>query len=88
MGGPKRLKKEQPIEKVVGKRDPMSFSFDLLPKTQIPAPYCPFEFSLFEFITFPFAKFQEAAVVNYPCNYEFTRIGEYKYFWTSKFPHG
>lgn len=40
----------------------------------------PYRSERFEFITFPFAKFQEAAVVNYPCNYEFTRIGEYKYF--------
>ncbi|MBR5625980.1 MAG: UDP-galactopyranose mutase [Alphaproteobacteria bacterium] len=40
----------------------------------------PYRSERFEFITFPFSKFQDAAVVNYPCNYEFTRIGEYKYF--------
>jgi UDP-galactopyranose mutase len=33
-----------------------------------------------DFIEFPFPKFQDAAVVNYPCNYDFTRIGEYKWF--------
>lgn len=30
MSGPRRLKKEQPVEKVVGKSDSISFSFDLL----------------------------------------------------------
>ena len=40
----------------------------------------PYRSERFEFITYPFARFQDAAVVNYPCNYDFTRIGEYKYF--------
>lgn len=40
----------------------------------------PYRSERFEFITYPFSKFQDAAVVNYPCNYDFTRIGEYKYF--------
>lgn len=40
----------------------------------------PYRSERFDFITFPFARFQETAVVNYPCNYEFTRIGEYKHF--------
>lgn len=40
----------------------------------------PYRSERFDFITFPFAKFQDAAVINYPCNYDFTRIGEYKYF--------
>lgn len=40
----------------------------------------PYRSERFEFIKFPYKKFQETAVVNYPCNYEFTRIGEYKHF--------
>lgn len=40
----------------------------------------PYRSERFEFITFPYSKFQDVAVVNYPCNYDFTRIGEYKYF--------
>lgn len=40
----------------------------------------PYRSERFEFITYPFSKFQDVAVVNYPCNYDFTRIGEYKYF--------
>lgn len=33
-----------------------------------------------EFVNFDKPRFQEAAVVNYPCNYDWTRIGEYKWF--------
>jgi UDP-galactopyranose mutase len=33
-----------------------------------------------DFIRFDKPRFQEAAVVNYPCNYDWTRIGEYKWF--------
>jgi len=33
-----------------------------------------------DFVTFDKPFFQEAAVVNYPCNYDWTRIGEYKWF--------
>jgi UDP-galactopyranose mutase len=33
-----------------------------------------------DFIELPFSKFQDVAVVNYPCNYDFTRISEYKWF--------
>ena len=40
----------------------------------------PYRSERFEFIKFPFAKFQDAAAINYPCNYDWTRIGEYKYF--------
>ena len=40
----------------------------------------PYRSERFEFIKFPFARFQDAAVVNYPCNYDWTRIGEYKWF--------
>lgn len=40
----------------------------------------PYRSERFEFITYPFTKFQDAAVINYPCNYDFTRIGEYKHF--------
>ena len=40
----------------------------------------PYRSERFEFIEYPFPKFQDAAVINYPCNYDFTRIGEYKYF--------
>lgn len=40
----------------------------------------PYRSERFEFIKYPFARFQDAAVINYPCNYDWTRIGEYKYF--------
>ena len=40
----------------------------------------PYRSERFEFIKYPFSKFQDAAVINYPCNYDWTRIGEYKYF--------
>lgn len=33
-----------------------------------------------DFLEFSYDKFQKAAVINYPCNYDFTRIGEYKWF--------
>lgn len=42
--------------------------------------WLPYRSERFEFIEFPFPRFQDAAVVNYPCNYDFTRIGEYKWF--------
>ena len=44
----------------------------------------PYRSLKFEFLTFNRPYFQENAVVNYPCNYEFTRIGEYKYFLDKK----
>ncbi|MDR0680180.1 MAG: UDP-galactopyranose mutase [Puniceicoccales bacterium] len=37
-----------------------------------------------DFVEFPYEKFQDAAVINYPCNYDWTRIGEYKYFLNDK----
>jgi UDP-galactopyranose mutase len=40
----------------------------------------PYRSERFDFITLPYRKFQEVAVVNYPNNYDFTRIGEYKHF--------
>lgn len=40
----------------------------------------PYRSERFEFIKYSFPRFQDAAVINYPCNYDFTRIGEYKYF--------
>ncbi|GHT43051.1 hypothetical protein AGMMS49921_09960 [Endomicrobiia bacterium] len=36
----------------------------------------PYRSIKFDFIEFPFSRFQDAAVINYPCNYDFTRIGE------------
>lgn len=46
--------------------------------------YClgelPYRSLHFEFIRFNRQHFQSNAVINYPCNYDFTRIGEYKYF--------
>jgi len=33
-----------------------------------------------DFVTLGKPQFQEVAVVNYPCNYDWTRIGEYKWF--------
>ena len=34
----------------------------------------------FDFVEYERKFFQSTSVVNYPCNYDFTRIGEYKYF--------
>lgn len=34
----------------------------------------------FEFVEYNQEFFQSNSVINYPCNYDFTRIGEYKYF--------
>ena len=38
----------------------------------------------FDFRTYPYPYFQKSAVVNYPNNFDFTRIGEYKYFLNNK----
>lgn len=40
----------------------------------------PYRSLRFEFLTFNRSYFQTNSVVNYPNNYDFTRIGEYKYF--------
>lgn len=48
--------------------------------------WLPYRSERFEFIEFPFSRFQDAAVVNYPCNYDFTRIGEYKWFLNDQSP--
>ncbi|MDR0726561.1 MAG: UDP-galactopyranose mutase [Rickettsiales bacterium] len=40
----------------------------------------PYRSERFEFIEYNYEKFQDVAVVNYPNNYDFTRIGEYKHF--------
>lgn len=40
----------------------------------------PYRSLKFNFLTFDRPYFQSNSVVNYPCNYDFTRIGEYKYF--------
>lgn len=47
----------------------------------------PYRSERFEFIKFPFERFQDVAVVNYPCNYDFTRIGEYKHFLNDQSSH-
>jgi UDP-galactopyranose mutase len=39
-----------------------------------------------DFIRFAKPRFQEAAVVNYPCDYDWTRIGEYKWFLDDQTP--
>lgn len=44
----------------------------------------PYRSLSFDFLTFDRSYFQINSVVNYPCNYAFTRIGEYKYFLDSK----
>lgn len=41
----------------------------------------------FEFMRFEKEYFQSNAVVNYPNNYDYTRIGEYKYFLDTKSKH-
>lgn len=49
--------------------------------------WLPYRSERFEFIEFPFSQFQDVAVVNYPCNYDFTRIGEYKHFLNDQSAH-
>ena len=44
----------------------------------------PYRSERFDFIKFDYPQFQEVAVVNYPCNYDWTRIGEYKHFLNDK----
>lgn len=41
----------------------------------------------FDFVRFEREYFQKYSVVNYPNNYDYTRIGEYKYFLDAKTPH-
>ncbi len=41
----------------------------------------------FEFMRFEKEYFQSNAVINYPNNYDYTRIGEYKYFLDTKSKH-
>ncbi len=40
----------------------------------------PYRSLKFDFVTFDTPYFQSNSVINYPNNYDFTRIGEYKYF--------
>jgi UDP-galactopyranose mutase len=40
----------------------------------------PYRSLRFDFVKFAKPRFQDAAVVNYPNNYDWTRIGEYKWF--------
>jgi len=40
----------------------------------------PYRSVVFDFLTFDQTQFQEVAQVNYPTNYDFTRITEYKHF--------
>lgn len=44
----------------------------------------PYRSLRFDFLTFDRPYFQSNSVVNYPCNYDITRIGEYKYFLDTK----
>lgn len=44
----------------------------------------PYRSLKFEFLTLDREYFQSTSVVNYPCDYDFTRIGEYKYFLGTK----
>lgn len=46
----------------------------------------PYRSERFDFIEFDREYFQSSAVINYPNNYSFTRIGEYKYFLDTKSP--
>lgn len=41
----------------------------------------------FDFVRFEREYFQSNSVINYPNNYDYTRIGEYKYFLDAKTPH-
>ena len=47
----------------------------------------PYRSLYFEFMRFEREYFQSNSVINYPNNYDYTRIGEYKYFLDSKTPH-
>lgn len=40
----------------------------------------------FDFVEYDREYFQANSVINYPCNYDFTRIGEYKYFLKDQSP--
>jgi UDP-galactopyranose mutase len=40
----------------------------------------PYRLVVFDFLTFDELQFQEVSQVNYPTNYDFTRITEYKHF--------
>ncbi|MDR2338180.1 MAG: UDP-galactopyranose mutase [Deltaproteobacteria bacterium] len=40
----------------------------------------PYRSIAFDFLTFDYPQFQEVSQVNYPCNYDWTRITEYKHF--------
>ncbi len=44
----------------------------------------PYRSLKFDFIEFDKPYFQSGACINYPSNYDFTRIGEYKYFLDDK----
>lgn len=44
----------------------------------------PYRSLRFDFLTFNRSYFQSNSVINYPNNYDFTRIGEYKYFLDTK----
>jgi UDP-galactopyranose mutase len=44
----------------------------------------PYRSLKFDFVEFDKPYFQEGACINYPNNYDFTRIGEYKYFLDDK----
>ena len=44
----------------------------------------PYRSLKFDFVTFDKPYFQSGSVINYPNNYTFTRIGEYKYFLDDK----
>ncbi|MCD8283622.1 MAG: UDP-galactopyranose mutase [Opitutae bacterium] len=46
----------------------------------------PYRSVSFEFAEYDREFFQSVACVNYPCNYDFTRIGEYKHFLGDKSP--
>ncbi|HED6595505.1 TPA: UDP-galactopyranose mutase [Campylobacter coli] len=49
--------------------------------------YLPYRSLEFDFVCFEKEYFQENSVINYPNNYTYTRIGEYKYFLDQKTKH-
>lgn len=44
----------------------------------------PYRSLTLDFVTYDKEYFQSNSVINYPCNYDFTRTGEYKYFLDDK----
>ncbi|MBR5623185.1 MAG: UDP-galactopyranose mutase [Opitutales bacterium] len=65
---------EMPIYSTGSIDEFFDYSFGILPYRSV----------RFDFVEYAQEFFQPVACVNYPCNYDFTRIGEYKHFLNDK----